>query len=134
MARYLSLDTEATGLEADCYLIQIALVPVDTTARRVEMHLAQETLVKCPSFEELKPRLNPWVLEHNESLIRDAHAQGVEPAGRVGPRAAPSSSAPPLGGAGSEGKSSRAKCRGEVRSWVEETNASRSADISSAVW
>ena len=36
MNRYLSLDTEATGLEVDTYLIQIALVPVDAKARRIE--------------------------------------------------------------------------------------------------
>lgn len=79
MARYLSLDTEATGLEIDTYLIQVAVVPVDTEKKTIEEAWGKEILIQCPSFEELKPKLNPWVLEHNESLIRDAHAKGITP-------------------------------------------------------
>jgi len=77
MSKYLSIDTEATGLEENTYLIQLALVPIDVPARKVHEELGFETLVKCPSFEELKPTLNPWVIEHNEGLIRKAHAEGV---------------------------------------------------------
>jgi DNA polymerase-3 subunit epsilon len=77
MSRYLSIDTEATGLEEWTYLIQLAFVPIDTVTRKVHTELAFETLVHCPSFEELKPRLNPWVIEHNEGLIRKAHAEGI---------------------------------------------------------
>jgi oligoribonuclease (3'-5' exoribonuclease) len=79
MAKYLSIDTEATGLEEDTHLIQLAFVPVDPERGIIGDEMGWETLVKCPSFEELKPRLNPWVIEHNEGLIRNAHAGGIEP-------------------------------------------------------
>lgn len=79
MGRYLSLDTEATGLEVDCYLIQVALVPVDGTTQSVLSDWGKEVLIQCPSFEELKPNLNSWVLEHNEDLIRKAHREGITP-------------------------------------------------------
>lgn len=79
MGRYLSLDTEATGLEVDCYLIQVALVPVDGTTQTVLSDWGKEVLIQCPSFEELKPKLNSWVLEHNEDLIRKAHREGITP-------------------------------------------------------
>src|SRR4051812_34649564 len=75
--KYLSIDTEATGLEENTLLIQFALVPVDVDKRQVLTDLGREVLVQCPSFEELKPKLNPWVIEHNEQLIRDAHAKGI---------------------------------------------------------
>lgn len=80
MGRYLSLDTEATGLEVDCYLIQVALVPIDGTSKTIFSEWGKEILIQCPSFEELKPKLNPWVLEHNEDLIRKAHKEGFSPA------------------------------------------------------
>ena len=79
MSKYLSIDTEATGLEEKTHLIQIALVPVDAADTKVWEELATETLVACPSFEDLKPTLNPWVIEHNERLIRDASANGIAP-------------------------------------------------------
>ncbi|MFM8269593.1 MAG: exonuclease domain-containing protein [Pseudomonadota bacterium] len=79
MSRYLSLDTEATGLEVDCYLIQVALVPIDGTSKTILTEWGKEVLIQCPSFEELKPKLNPWVLEHNEDLIRKAHRDGISP-------------------------------------------------------
>lgn len=79
MGRYLSLDTEATGLEVDCYLIQVALVPIDGDTKTVLSEWGKEVLIQCPSFEELKPKLNPWVLEHNEELIRNAHSKGISP-------------------------------------------------------
>jgi oligoribonuclease (3'-5' exoribonuclease) len=79
LTKYLSIDTEATGLEEDNYLIQFAFVPVDISAKTVRLDLGQEVYVHCPSFEELKPKLNPWVLENNESLIRKAHADGLKP-------------------------------------------------------
>jgi DNA polymerase-3 subunit epsilon len=79
MGRYLSLDTEATGLEVDCYLIQVALVPIDGTSKTVLSDWGKEVLIQCPSFEELKPKLNSWVLEHNEDLIRNAHQNGISP-------------------------------------------------------
>ena len=80
MAKYLSIDTEATGLTHECVLIQLAFVPVDTVANKVYSEWGIEWLVQCASFEELKPALNPWVVEHNEGLIRDAHSKGISPA------------------------------------------------------
>jgi hypothetical protein len=77
MAKYLSIDTEATGLTKECVLIQLAFVPVDTVSNRVLTELGKEWLVHCASFEELKPTLNPWVVENNEGLIRKANASGV---------------------------------------------------------
>lgn len=77
MKKYLSVDTEATGLEEGCYLIQVALVPIDVEKKIIEEKLGKETLVQCPSFEELKPNLNEWVLAHNEILIKEAHKKGL---------------------------------------------------------
>lgn len=77
MGKYLSIDTEATGLEEGTHLIQLAFVPVDSDATGVDKSLGIETLVQCPSFEALKPTLNEWVLEHNTELIKQAHAEGV---------------------------------------------------------
>lgn len=77
MAKYLSIDTEATGLEENTYLIQLALVPVDTATQTIETKLGREIFIQCPSFEELKPKLSEWVLQHNEGLIRSAHAEGL---------------------------------------------------------
>jgi hypothetical protein len=77
VSKYFSIDTEATGLEEDTHLIQLAILPVDVEEGRIYTELGKEWLIKCPSFEELKPKLNPWVLEHNESLIRDAHSKGL---------------------------------------------------------
>jgi hypothetical protein len=78
MAKYLSIDTEATGLTEECVLIQLAFVPIDTEKKVVARELGIEWLVHCKSFEELKPSLNSWVVENNEELIRDAHAKGVD--------------------------------------------------------
>lgn len=80
MAKYLSIDTEATGLEEHCLLIQVALVPVDGSKKLVAESLGKEVLIQCPSFEELKPTLSEWVIQHNEGLIRKAHAEGISPA------------------------------------------------------
>jgi DNA polymerase-3 subunit epsilon len=77
MSKYLSIDTEATGLEEHCLLIQVAVVPVDGTKNLIAEDLGSEVLIQCPSFEELKPSLSEWVIQHNEGLIRKAHAQGI---------------------------------------------------------
>lgn len=79
MSKYLSVDTEATGLTNECHLIQLAFVPVDTQTKKVVRELGHETLVKCPSFESLEPNLNPWVLKHMKSVIVDAAEKGIEP-------------------------------------------------------
>jgi DNA polymerase-3 subunit epsilon len=75
--RYLSIDIEATGLDPDCLVIEFAMIPFDTETGILENDLAYETLVSCPSFESLKPSLNPWVVEHNQTLIENAHSKGV---------------------------------------------------------
>lgn len=77
MPRYLSLDTEATGLEEQCQMIQLAFVPVDVATAEVRTDLGREWLIRCPSFDELRPTLNEWVLKHMEGLIRKAHAEGI---------------------------------------------------------
>jgi oligoribonuclease (3'-5' exoribonuclease) len=79
MSKYLSIDTEATGLEEHCLLIQVAVVPVDGTKNIIAEELGKEVLIQCPSFEELKPTLSEWVIQHNEGLIRKAHAEGIPP-------------------------------------------------------
>src|SRR4051812_7613218 len=79
MPCYLSIDTEATGLDKDTHLIELAMVPVDVQKNKVHEDLAFETLVHCPTFESLKPNLNSWVIEHNENLIRRANLEGTDP-------------------------------------------------------
>ncbi len=74
---YLSIDTEATGLKAHDLLTQIAFVPVDFKQKRVCMELGVEILVKCPSYEELEPRLDEWNRSHNKGLIQKAHEEGI---------------------------------------------------------
>ena len=75
--KYLSIDLEATGLGEDCQIIEFAMIPFDTQFRRLEDKLARTTYVHCPSFEDLKPNLDPWVQEHNEKIIRKAHTDGL---------------------------------------------------------
>ena len=79
MSKYLSIDTEATGLREPNYLIQLAMVPVDAKTKKVHTELGRETLIKCPSFEELAPTLDAWNLEHNKELIIRAHKDGIAP-------------------------------------------------------
>ncbi|MBF0313308.1 MAG: hypothetical protein HQK50_17300 [Oligoflexia bacterium] len=73
--KYLSIDIESTGLDEDCLLIEFAAIPFDTCMpleKSLEHTLAFHSFIQCPSFELLRPKLNPWVAEHNESLIRKA--------------------------------------------------------------
>ena len=49
MSKYLSIDTEATGLEEGTYLIQLAFVPIDSTARAIRNDLAIETRSNAPA-------------------------------------------------------------------------------------
>ncbi|MCE3013211.1 MAG: 3'-5' exonuclease [Proteobacteria bacterium] len=76
--KYLSFDIEATGLNEQCLMIEFAMVPFDAESREIKEELARSYYIKCPSFEELKPTLDPWVVEHNETLIRKAHSEGIE--------------------------------------------------------
>lgn len=76
--KYLSIDLEATGLNEDDYIIEFGMIPFCTETRKVEESLARNFFIKCPSFEVLKPRLAPWVIEHNEKLIDKAHNFGMQ--------------------------------------------------------
>ena len=75
--RYLSFDIEATGLNEHDYIIEFGMVPFCTETKRVEDSLARNFYIKCPSFESLKPKLDKWVIEHNEMLIHKAHVTGL---------------------------------------------------------
>ena len=75
--RYLSFDLEATGLEEDALIIEFAMVPFDSDTKVIEHNLEKQFLIKCPSFDELKPNLSSWVIENNEQLIRSAHSKGI---------------------------------------------------------
>ncbi|WP_408096751.1 exonuclease domain-containing protein [Peredibacter sp. HCB2-198] len=75
--KYLSIDIEATGLAENCQIIEFAMIPFDTQFMRLEDSLARTMYIHCPSFEDLKPTLDPWVREHNEKIIRKAHAEGM---------------------------------------------------------
>ncbi len=75
--KYLSFDIEATGLAEDDLIIEFALIPFCTESGKLEESLSWHTYVSCPSFEELKPRLDQWVIDHNKELIDKAHAEGL---------------------------------------------------------
>ena len=75
--KYLSIDIEATGLNENCQIIEFAMVPFDTQFMRLEESLARTMYIHCPSFEDLKDSLDPWVREHNEKIIRKAHSEGM---------------------------------------------------------
>ena len=75
--RYLSIDIEATGLNQNDYIIEYAMIPFDAHTQTLESNLARHYYLHCPSFDNLKPSLDPWVIEHNETLIRKAHKEGL---------------------------------------------------------
>jgi oligoribonuclease (3'-5' exoribonuclease) len=75
--KYLSFDLEATGLEEDALIIEFAMIPFCSETKTIEHTLSKQFFIRCPSFEELKPSLNPWVIENNETLIRRAHSEGI---------------------------------------------------------
>ena len=75
--RYISFDIEATGLGESDFIIEFAALPFDASTGVLEEDLSWQTLIHCPSFEELRPRLNPWVIDNNRSLIEKAHSEGV---------------------------------------------------------
>lgn len=76
--KYLSFDLEATGLAEKDLIIEFAMIPFNSDNQTFNKDLAMHTFVKCPSFLELKPNLDPWVIEHNENLITKAHNDGIE--------------------------------------------------------
>ncbi len=75
--KYLSIDIEATGLDEHDYVIEFGMIPFDTETQHLDENLARNYFISCPSFDNLKNSLNPWVIEHNENLIRKAHAEGL---------------------------------------------------------
>jgi DNA polymerase III epsilon subunit-like protein len=75
--KYLSFDIEATGLNENCQIIEFAMVPFDSEKQIIADEFAFHTFVKCPTFEELKPTLDQWVIDHNEDLIRKANLNGI---------------------------------------------------------
>ncbi len=75
--KYLSIDLEATGLGEQCLVIEFAMIPFDTQLKRLEEPLARSVYIHCPSFEDLRDSLDPWVREHNEKIIRKAHSEGL---------------------------------------------------------
>lgn len=75
--KYLSIDIEATGLAQDDYIIEFGMVPFDTETRTLELELARNYYIQCPSFESLRPRLDQWVVDHNRELITKAHKEGM---------------------------------------------------------
>ena len=74
--KYLSVDIEATGLMANDLIIEFASVPICSQKKEIFHDLSFHSYVKCPSFDQLKPRLNQWVIEHNKDLIDKAHLEG----------------------------------------------------------
>jgi DNA polymerase-3 subunit epsilon len=75
--RYLSIDIEATGLNEHDYMIEFGMIPFCTENRSLEDSLSKNYFISCPSFESLKPKLDPWVIDHNESLIVKANKTGM---------------------------------------------------------
>lgn len=75
--KYLSIDLEATGLNQNDYIIEFGMIPFCTETKTVEEKLARNYFIQCPSFESLKDQLDPWVIEHNEGLIKKAHSEGI---------------------------------------------------------
>lgn len=76
--KYLSIDLEATGLEEDALIIEFAMVPFDAKTKTLQESLSKQFYLRCPSFEELEPKLNPWVKENNKELIQTAHREGID--------------------------------------------------------
>tara|TARA_R110002072_G_scaffold64203_11_gene160044 strand:+ start:30311 stop:30898 length:588 start_codon:yes stop_codon:yes gene_type:complete len=75
--RYLSFDIEATGLRENDLIIEFGMVPFDTETGVIEKSLQKHFFVQCPSFDELKPTLDQWVIDHNQELIEKAHSTGL---------------------------------------------------------
>lgn len=76
--KYLSFDLEATGLDSKDLIIEFAMVPFCTKEKKLQTKLEKHFYIKCPSFENLKPQLSDWVIEHNKDLIEKAHQEGLE--------------------------------------------------------
>jgi DNA polymerase III epsilon subunit-like protein len=75
--KYLSFDLEATGLRENDLIIEFACVPFCISEKVIYDEHTFHSFIKCPSFDELKPTLDPWVIENNEGLIKKAHTEGL---------------------------------------------------------
>ena len=75
--KYLSFDIEATGLEEHDLIIEFAMIPFCSKEKKLYHDLEKHFYVKCPSFEELRPNLNKWVIDNNKELIEKAHDEGI---------------------------------------------------------
>lgn len=83
----LSFDTETLGLDDPNFsvnqIIEFGLVPATIIIDKyqgVELEIHDNhfhRFIKCPSFDTLKPELDPWVIEHNKGLIDSAHENGI---------------------------------------------------------
>ncbi|MCB9093729.1 MAG: 3'-5' exoribonuclease [Halobacteriovoraceae bacterium] len=77
MNKYLSIDIEATGLKENCYMIEFAAVAIDAHTKIIDENISFHSYIRCPSFEDLKPSLDQWVIENNKELITEAHSHGL---------------------------------------------------------
>jgi oligoribonuclease (3'-5' exoribonuclease) len=75
--KYLSFDIEATGLEEHDLIIEFAMIPFDSESKTFNYDLKKHFYIQCPSFEELRPKLNQWVIDNNKELIEKAHQEGI---------------------------------------------------------
>ncbi len=75
--KYLSIDIEATGLKENCQIIEISFVPFDASLKTIEENHIFHSYVKCPTYEELKSSLDPWVVTNMKSVLIKAHEEGV---------------------------------------------------------
>lgn len=75
--KYLSIDIEATGLDENCLILEFAMIPFCTTKMELKESLQKEFIIKSPSFEELKPTLDKWVIDHNKAMIDRSFASGI---------------------------------------------------------
>lgn len=85
--KILSFDTETLGLEdpndSVNQIVEFGVVPatiIINNTQEVELEISDNIyhkFIKCPSFEDLKTILNPWVIENNEDLIRKANLGGI---------------------------------------------------------
>lgn len=75
--KYLSFDIESTGLNDNDLIIEIAFVPVDVKNRKIHKKKSFHCYLKCPTFEELLPNLEEFVITHNKELITTANKKGL---------------------------------------------------------
>jgi DNA polymerase-3 subunit epsilon len=75
--KYLSFDIEATGLKEDCLMIEFAAVPFDVEQRCIRDDLTFHSFIKCPSFEELEGKIDPWVAENMRGVIEQASRSDI---------------------------------------------------------